>query len=258
MGLTGDIPRVPSIALGTAESSLLEMLSAYTTFLNHGSPVKSFSISRIEDHSGHIIFRNKPPPEKKPVISYETALLMSSMLREVVDSGTGRSLHSIYHLKSELGGKTGTTQNNADGWFIGFTPRLLAGCWVGAENPAVHFRTIDKGQGAYTALPVFAYFMKQVEQDQSLYKYTDGKFPLLPSYLTSELNCPDYSLTNPEMDFFKKIFRLWTSNDSIRTKRKEDRIRQREERRKANKENNVGLVNKLRKFFRTKNDTGSS
>jgi len=255
MGLTGDIPSVPSIALGSAEFSLLEMLEAYSTFLNQGIPKTPFGILRIEDKDGNTIYQTPSFPKNKPVIKTETALLMTSMLREVVDSGTAQSLHSLFHLRSQLGGKTGTTQNNADGWFIGFTPNLLAGCWVGADNPAVHFRTIEKGQGAYTALPVFAYFIKQLEQSQQLNKYTGGSFPLLPSYLKDELNCPDYSLTNPQMSFFKKILNLWPRNDSIQIKRKEERIEKRNARREENKKNNVGFMNKLRKLFNTKNDT---
>lgn len=255
MGISADIPRVPSIALGSAEISLFEMLNAYTTFLRYGVPVEPIGLQLIKDRSGNILYKHEPSEEQHPVIDGETSLIMVHMLKEVVDSGTARSLRSVYNLKGDLAGKTGTTQNNADGWFIGFTPRLLAGCWVGAENPSVHFRTTDLGQGAYTALPIFARFIQKLEHDQRFQEYTSGSFPLLPAHLERKLDCVDYSFENPKMNFFKRLFRFEPRNDSIRVKKREERLHKRQQRKEKKTKEGSGFKKTLNKLFGSKNKT---
>lgn len=247
MGIDSSIPEVPSIALGAADISLKEMVFAYSSFINQGLAVRPVGITRIEDKDGNVLFVHKPSPPGKTVISNETSLTMIHMLKEVVDSGTARSLHSVYHLKTELGGKTGTTQNNADGWFIGFSPNIVAGCWVGAENPSVHFRTTRLGQGAHTALPVFARFMQNLENNSQHKVLTSGTFPLLPAHLVKEFDCPDFSMKNPRFSFIEKLFMRDALKDSIRAVKKEERkVKQKEKRLERKKE---GIRRGLRKLF---------
>ena len=247
MGIDSPIPEVPSIALGAADISLKEMVFAYSSFINQGQAVRPVGITRIEDKDGNVLFVHKPSLPGQAVISNETSLTMIHMLKEVVDSGTARSLHSVYHLKTELGGKTGTTQNNADGWFIGVSPNIVAGCWVGAENPSVHFRTTRLGQGAHTALPVFARFMQNLENNSQHQVLTSGTFPLLPAHLVKEFDCPDFSMKNPRFSFIEKLFMRDDLKDSIRAVKKEERkVKQKEKRLEREKE---GIRRGLRKLF---------
>jgi len=247
MGIDSPIPEVPSIALGAADISLKEMVFAYSSFINQGQAVEPVGISRIEDKEGNLLFAHNSSPESKVILSNETTITMIHMLKEVVDSGTACSLHNVYQLKSELGGKTGTTQDNADGWFIGFTPNILAGCWVGAENPSVHFRTTRLGQGAYTALPIFARFIQKLENSPHHKAYTSGTFPLLPAHLVKEFDCPDFSMKNPRFNFIERLFRRDAQRDSIRAIKKEERkLRQKEKRSEREKD---GIRGGLRKLF---------
>jgi len=252
LGISSDFPEVPSIALGTVEISLLEMLQAYSAFLRYGSYVEPIGLIRIEDRNGKILYEPETFAEKENAFNKETSLEMIYMLKEVVDSGTARSLRTVFHLNGELAGKTGTTQNNADGWFIGFTPNILAGCWVGAENPSVHFRTTRLGQGAYMALPVFAGFIRKTSNDPALRKYTSGRFPILPVHLKHMLDCPDDSLENPELSFFEKLFGKNKEMDSLQLIRKKEHLLKREEEKLKRKEKNKNFMNKVRKFFRKK------
>ena len=247
MGIDSPIPEVPSIALGAANISLKEMIYAYSSFLNQGQPVNPVGIIKVEDSNGNVLYNHKPSPPGEAVISNETALTMIHMLKEVVDSGTARTLHSVYHLRADLGGKTGTTQNNADGWFIGFTPNIIAGCWVGAENPSVHFRTTNLGQGAHTALPIFARFVHKLENSPHHEAYTSGTFPLLPPHLVKEFDCPDFSMKNPRFNFIERLFMRDAQRDSIRAIKKEERkLRQKEKRSEREKD---GIRGGLRKLF---------
>lgn len=249
LGIQSDFPVVPSIALGTVEISILEMLEAYSAFLRSGSPVEPYGLLRIEDRNGKVLFEREPSKEKRKVLSRETSLEMIYMLKEVVDSGTARSLRTVFQIDGDLAGKTGTTQDNADGWFIGFTPNILAGCWVGAESPTVHFRTTKLGQGAYMALPIFAGFIAKTSYDPGVRRYASGQFPLLPVQLKHMLDCPDYSLENPELSFFEKLFGTKPKNDSLRLIQKEERIQKRQEQKQKAKEKSKNFMNKLRKFF---------
>lgn len=247
MGIDSPIPEVPSIALGAADISLKEMVYAYSSFLNQGQTVSPVTMLKIEDRHGNILYSHKQAAAKNGVIAKETALTMIHMLKEVADSGTARSLYNVYQLKAELGGKTGTTQNNADGWFIGFTPNILAGCWVGAENPSVHFRTTNLGQGAHTALPVFARFIQKIENSPNHKVYTSGTFPLLPAHLEKEFDCPDFSMKNPRLSFIEKLFMRDAQIDSIRAMKKEERKLRREKRSSEKKQ--TGIRGSLKKLF---------
>ncbi len=234
MGITSEIPEVPSVALGTVSLSLYELTRAYCPFVNGGHKVDPVYLVKITDKNGKILYEYTPDyGDGDQVLTQKVSLEMLYMLREVVDSGTARSLRTAYHLPGDLAGKTGTTQNNADGWFVGITPALVAGCWVGAESPAIHFRTLTLGQGAHTALPVFAAFVQRVERDPSLRRYTTGMFPLLPAEMRKELDCPDFSPTRPGETFFERLFGRKPVSDSLRRMKQEQRREKREKRKKS-------------------------
>lgn len=158
----------PSIVLclGPNEASVCEMVSAYTTFANHGIHTKPMFVTKIEDSDGNVISTFQP--RMNEVISEESAYKMLDMLMAVIDNGTGGRIRYKYNLECPMGGKTGTTNRNADAWFMGFTPTLVSGCWVGGEDRDIHFDSMRMGQGATMALPIWAYYMKKVFADRSL------------------------------------------------------------------------------------------
>ncbi|GAA3924453.1 penicillin-binding protein [Chitinophaga oryziterrae] len=167
IGFTSDIPPYPSICLGTPEISLYEMLRAYTMFPARGIISKPIYITRIEDRNGNIL--QTFAPEKKEVISENESYTMVKMMQGVTGpGGTAARLRFRYNITGEVAGKTGTTNDNTDGWFLGYTPQLLAGAWVGCENNFLHFSTTANGQGASTGLPIWAYFFQKVFADKSL------------------------------------------------------------------------------------------
>ena len=166
LGIKSEIAAVPSLFLGTADISVREMVGAYSTFANKGVHVDPIIVSKIEDKYGNTISEYRAP--EKEVIKEKTAYLMLNLLQGVVRNGTGVRLGYKYGFRNAIGGKTGTTQNHSDGWFMGVTPDLVSGVWVGAEDRAVHFQTIKLGQGANMALPIWALYMKKVYGDKSL------------------------------------------------------------------------------------------
>jgi penicillin-binding protein 1A len=166
MGVTSYIPPVYSIALGSADLTLYEMTGAMATFANKGLYVEPIFVTRIEDRNGNVL--EQFVPKQQEAISEETAYLMIQLMKGVVESGTGVRLRYKYGFDNPIAGKTGTTQNQSDGWFMGITPDLVTGIWVGCEDRAAHFRTLDLGQGANTALPIWAIYMKKVYADPTL------------------------------------------------------------------------------------------
>jgi penicillin-binding protein 1A len=163
MGIKSPIPPFESIALGTAQLTPLEMTSAFGVFANEGVLVEPNSILKIEDKDGNVIEENFP--EKKEVLSKETAYIMTNMMEDVINMGSGMRVRNYFHFPA--GGKTGTTQEYADAWFVGFTPQLAAGVWIGFDDQAVTFNSAD-GQGGRAAAPLFGRFMKYVYEDKSI------------------------------------------------------------------------------------------
>lgn len=161
-----DIHPSLSLCLGPCEVSVSEMVSAYTVFANHGIRTAPMFVSRIEDNEGNTIATFQP--RMNEVIGAANAMKMLTMLMGVVDNGTAGRLRYRYNFQGQIGAKTGTTNNNSDGWFIGFTPQLVSGCWVGGEDRDIHFDRGQMGQGATMALPIWAIFMKKVYADRSL------------------------------------------------------------------------------------------
>ncbi len=175
-----DIHASMSLCLGPCEVSVAEMVSAYTVFANHGIRTAPMFVSRIEDNEGNTIATFQP--RMNEVISADNAMKMLTMLMGVVDHGTAGRLRYRYNLEGQIGAKTGTTNNNSDGWFIGFTPQLVSGVWVGGEDRDIHFDHMNMGQGATMALPIWAIYMKKVYADPTLGISPEVKFDLPENY----------------------------------------------------------------------------
>lgn len=202
MGVTADLDPVPSLALGSSDISLYEMTGAFNTFANKGVYIKPIMVTRIEDKYGNVI--ESFVPEKQEAMSEETAYLMLDLMKGVVQSGTGISLRLKYLLNNPIAGKTGTTQNQSDGWFIGITPELTTGVWVGAEDRSVHFRSLALGSGANTALPIWAYYMQKVLADPTL-RISKGDFEMPVQPLSVQLDCDKFEKDQEEMDEEQEI-----------------------------------------------------
>lgn len=180
IGFTSEIPPYPSISLGTPEISLYEMLQAYTMFPARGIITKPIYMTRIEDRNGNIL--QTFAPEKREVISENESYTMVKMMQGVTGpGGTSARLRFRYGIQGEVAGKTGTTNDNTDGWFLGFTPQLLAGAWVGCENNFLHFSTTTNGQGANTGLPIWAYFFQKLYADKTLKIDEKATFAIPPA-----------------------------------------------------------------------------
>ena len=189
LGITAPIESVPSIALGTPDISVYEMVAANATFANKGTYIQPTFITRIEDKNGKVLEEFFPTTDE--VFSEDKAYAMIQLMRGVVDRGTGTRLRGKYKLYNEIAGKTGTTQNNADGWFMGLTPDLVAGCWVGGEERSVHFNSTNEGQGASMALPIWGKFFQKVYADLTL-KVTKKGFERPKNMGDIELDCSAY------------------------------------------------------------------
>lgn len=202
MGVRSAMPAVPSLALGVADLSMTEMVTAYACFANKGNVVKPFYLTAITTSDGQVLetFAQEPPEQ---ALSPESAQLMLHMLRRTVNEGTGSRLRTQYGITADMAGKTGTTQSNADGWFMAVLPDLVIGAWVGADDPRIHFRSTALGQGASTALPIVGKLLQQVQADKELNHLVSEQFPELPSSLKNRLSCEMYK---SDKNFFQKIF----------------------------------------------------
>ena len=208
IGIQSKILAVPSLCLGTFDLSVYEMVGAYSTFANKGVWVEPIFISRIEDKNGVII--EDFTPKSVEAMSEKTADIMVRLLQGVVDgvysptakkrTGTGIRLRYKYGFKNEIGGKTGTTQNQSDGWFMGITPNLVTGVWAGCEDRSVHFRDIQNGQGANMALPIFAEYMQRVYSDTSVSKVFPEKFDISRT-IDLSLECDESNTIFNEEEF---------------------------------------------------------
>jgi penicillin-binding protein 1A len=246
------IPEVPSIALGSAEISLFEMVEAYTAFANNGFTANSFGILRIEDSEGTVLYEQSSKQYGKTAFNEEVAVQITNMLQGVVNNGTGRSLRSIYGVHSAIAGKTGTTQNNADGWFIGYTPNFVAGVWVGAELPVIHFRTITLGSGAHQALPIFGLIVSKMEQDQVMADQYLSPFPLLPDSLLMAMDCPEFTLEKPDKNFFDRFKDIFDTDEEKSLAKKEKKAERKQRNQSVKKEEKEGFFKRVGKFFKKK------
>ena len=190
MGIRTPLEETPALSLGASDVSLLELVNAYTTVVNEGMAHDPVLVTRIEDRNGKILYEYQP--KQTQALSYETAFLMTEMLKAGLTEplGTSQALwgYDLFRYNTEFGGKTGTSSNHSDAWFVGVTPHLVGGAWVGGEHRSIHFRTGELGQGSRTALPIFAYFMEDVLKDKSLGLYR-GKFPSPKEKINKSYNC---------------------------------------------------------------------
>lgn len=200
MGVTSQIDAVPAICLGTPDLSVYEMTGAMSTFANKGVYVEPIFITRIEDKNGNVL--ESFIPKQQEAMSEETAYLMIELMKGVIESGTGVRLRYKFALDAPIAGKTGTTQNNSDGWFMGVTPSLTTGVWVGGELRSIHFRSTHLGQGANMALPIWAIYMKKVWDDKNL-KVPKSAFEKPAVDLSDRIDCKKFKqeIRNEEAEF---------------------------------------------------------
>jgi penicillin-binding protein 1A len=192
MGIDSDLPPYPSLALGTASISLQEMVCAYASILNGGHKITPYYLRSIESNAGQLLekFANVQPRDS--VASPENCHIITQMLKSVVNEGTGGAIRSIWGIDSEFAGKTGTTQEQADGWFIGMTPTLVAGAWVGGEDPSIHFRSLGEGAGGRTALPIVGEFYSQILRKGKYQRMRSSTFELPSEENLALMNIPPY------------------------------------------------------------------
>lgn len=195
MGIQSELPPYPSIALGVADISVYEMVGAFSTFANKGVWTEPIYVTRIEDKNGNVI--REVVPHKVEAMSEQTAYIMEKMLERVTAHGTAAKVKYMYQVPGAVGGKTGTTQNYSDGWFIGITPTLATGIWTGFEDRAIHFRSMSLGSGSAMAMPIFGTYMKKALSDSSLVKVQQvWEAPKQP--LSVEINCDNYETNDPK------------------------------------------------------------
>jgi penicillin-binding protein 1A len=205
MGFSFPLEDTPSLAMGTAEASVLEVALAYASFANGGLMVTPYCIESISAPDGRLLWQHVPVFTDERVLSERSAMLMSAMLQKAIREGTGASVHSVYGVKVPLAGKTGTSQNYADAWFTAFNPGLVMVSRVGASTPSIHFNSGRYGSGSTLALPLVAMTLKKAEADTGLMKMINTPFPDLPPELAMALDCPDFR----EKNFFDIIFDLF-------------------------------------------------
>lgn len=205
MGIKSELPEVPSITLGTADISLLEMATAYCAFANGGFATEPFFLKEIKTRDGKSLKKWNPEDKayREKVLDDKTAKMMQVMMQKVVDEGTAKRLRWQFGLENEIAGKTGTTQEQGDGWFIGYTPGIVAGAWVGSEDRRVHFRTLQNGQGSRVALPVVGGFLRRAMDDKTLAPVIGKSFNTSEYFEQEVMGCELYAqvLPEPEPDF---------------------------------------------------------
>ncbi len=200
MGITSPLDSVPALCLGVSDVSVYDLVGAYATFVNRGVWTEPIFITHIEDKNGKVIYRQVP--KNREVLSEEAAYIMTYMLRGALEERNGTALglwRNEFKKDNHVGGKTGTTSNYSDAWFMGITKELVTGLWVGAEDRSVHFRSITYGQGGRQAMPAFANYTEKVYADESL-GYTKGVFPAPSTGLSIELDCSKYLKIPVETD----------------------------------------------------------
>lgn len=246
LGVETDLPKGPAIALGAADLSLMEMITVYGSMANRGRKPQPFYIQRIETADGVEIYQYHPPKQKElfQAINPTDALLITNLLQSVVEQGTAASLRHTYNIKGDWAGKTGTSQNQADGWFLAYSPSMVVGCWIGANSPQVHWPTLYSGQGARTALPVVGAFLRTYQNDQHYRKWHNQKFPQLNEQQQIYLHCQPDVLDSIQ---YSEIFHGGNFNDWIRwvtdpQHRQEQKIKQKQKRQERQK--------KRKKFFK--------
>ena len=219
LGITSDLPEFPSLALGVASISLQELLYAYATISNRGIRVQPNYLVSIANNRGEVLELFEAERPEPTSVNAVNCQIVTRMMQSAVNSGTGTSIRSVYKIPGDFAGKTGTTQNHSDGWFVGITPDLVTGCWVGAEDPGVHFRTIRFGQGAYMALPIVGKFFHKLYRDSRYKSMQYASFPPLDDELLADLDIPPYKELielEGEDNFIERLFAGQSKEDKLR------------------------------------------
>ncbi len=203
LGISKTLPNEPSLALGVAEINLGELTGAYASYVNHSKAVKPFYITKIEDKSGQVIATFTPEVSEKPAYSNYTRQVLLEMMKATVNKGTASRLRQSYGLQNAIAGKTGTTQNNKDGWFVGLTPNLVTVTWVGNDNHAIGFKSTHLGQGANSALPIFAKFYQKLNGSAAFNTITKAQFEIPSEAVLNDLDCEPAKRDG----FFKRLFK---------------------------------------------------
>ena len=222
LGISADLPDYHSLALGVASVSLKEIVEAYAGIVNDGKPVEAHYLVEIADGDGKVLEKFNYSPEETEVVLPQNCRAVLNMMQGVINEGTGSAIRTRYNIEGDFAGKTGTTQDNSDGWFIGITPTLVTGCWVGADDPRVHFRTVNYGQGAYMALPIVGSFFSKAYKDPKFSKIRNSTFAPPSPEMLAVLNYPVYKEV---MDIEKKDFEL---ADIFRSKTKQEELKKAE------------------------------
>ncbi|WP_418638641.1 transglycosylase domain-containing protein [Winogradskyella sp.] len=203
LGISKELPNEPSLALGVAEISLKDLTGAYASYLNKGKAVSPYYITKIEDQFGNVIATFEPKISQKEAYSDYTRQVLLEMMKSTVNKGTASRLRTVYGLRNEIAGKTGTTQDNKDGWFVGLTPNLVTVTWVGNDNHSIGFKSTALGQGANSALPIFAKFYQKLNADSNFKSVTNASFEKPSQQVLDDLNCESTKRDN----FIKRLFK---------------------------------------------------
>ena len=219
LGISAELPKFPSLALGVASVSLKEMVEAYATIVNDGKPIETWYLAEIADSNGKVLEKFNYSLVDEAVVSAENCRAVINMMQAVISDGTGSGIRTRFGVKGDFAGKTGTTQENSDGWFIGLTPKLVTGCWVGADDPRVHFMTITYGQGAYMALPIVGSFFNKTYNNPRFNNLKNSAFISPGPELYALLNNPQYK------EIIEVEKREWDMADIFRRKEKRDDLK---------------------------------
>ncbi|TVZ53124.1 transglycosylase domain-containing protein [Dokdonia sp. Hel_I_53] len=220
LNINSELPKVPSIALGTAELTITEMAGAYAAFVNMGKPVEPYYLERIENAEGYMMQRFGPKEGKDKALRADTREAMVHMLKSVANYGTGSRLRYKYRLDNDIGGKTGTTQDNKDAWFVGVMPELVTVTWVGHDDHRIGFRSTRVGQGANAALPVTALLLQKMNKDTLFNKITKARFPQINERVIAKLDCPNSILEERKFGgFWSFLFKR--EKDTIEVERRD-------------------------------------
>lgn len=209
MGFSYPLENMPSLAMGTAEASILEVARAYSSFANGGLVTEPWLVESVKAPDGRILWQHAPAKEPERVLSERSSLLMGAMLEKAIREGTGASVNSVYGVKVPLAGKTGTSQNYADAWFAAFNPGLVIVSRVGASTPAIHFNNGSYGSGSALALPLVALTLKKAEKNREVMERINVPFAPLPPELAMALDCPDFK----DKSFFDRLFDVFRDNN---------------------------------------------
>jgi len=203
MGINNELPKEASIALGTGEIKIIDLAQAYTSYANNGKHIEPNLIKSISNHRDSVLVEFNSELNEKSAFSKETGQIMIEMMKSTVNSGTAARLRSTYGLKNDIAGKTGTTQNNKDAWFVALTPKLVHVTWVGLDQHEIGFSNTSIGQGANAALPLFGLWMKELNKDKQFNTYTKPTFPKPTVTVQEALNCDPIKRDG----FFKRLFK---------------------------------------------------